>query len=69
MSTQLDDVNWFNNKMEEKYNSYEKIASSLFGQFHHSCVIFMVAHFTLIIDHQLPKFLMELDSLTIKLTK
>jgi hypothetical protein len=34
----------YNNKIEAKNNSYEGNALLLFGLFHHSDVIFMVAH-------------------------
>jgi hypothetical protein len=76
--TQLDDdgrefvvayANQSNKKMEAKYSSYEGVCLVVVELFHHSNIIFMIAHFTLIIDHQPLKFLMESNWLIGKLAR
>ncbi len=79
MFTQLDDdgqefmveyVSWSNNKMEVKYNSYERECLAIvWAIFFHFGAIFMVSPFTLVIDHQPLKFFIELDQFIRKFAK
>jgi hypothetical protein len=78
MLTQLDDdgrefvvayANWSNNKMEAKYNSYERECLVVVWVVSSFCCYFYGSPFILIIDHKSLKFLMESDRLTGKLAR
>ncbi len=77
MLTQIDDdgrefvvvyANWSNNKTKAKYSSYEGECLVVWAIFSFICYLYG-SPFTLVIDHQPLKFLMELDRLTSKLAK
>ncbi len=62
-------ASWSDNKMQAKYNSYEGECFVVFWVVSSFRCYFYGSPFTLIIDHQLLKFLMELHQLTRKLAK